>query len=170
LALFQQIDISQYNVAYRWYGYEEAIKKAAKNIGNPLPALKEFLKDNKFRPKDFKVFMEGEPVSSVEDLVTHFHVNNDNGLTVEDIKEIVNKKIRGYDKLSKKKFFQKLAHLLTGSSVFYGKVDVYIGDVPNGLAIHTCNKYLTLDQSNPKQYFAKLLDLNQWGYSDFGVR
>ena len=139
----------------------EDINTTAKNTEGPLLSLRQCLQENEFRPKDLKIYIEGEPVASVEDLMNHFEVGYHNqGFTEDDIADIVKKKIRGSDKLSQKKFFEQLSFLLTGSRIFTGKVRVCIEYINVSLKISTCGKTLTLNAKNPKESFKEVLELS----------
>jgi hypothetical protein len=137
----------------------EDINTTAKNTEKRLLSLRQCLQENEFRPKDLKIYIEGEPVASVEDLMNHFEVGYDNkGFTEYDIADIVKKKIQGSDKRLQKKFFEQLSFLLTGSRIFTGKVKVYIEDINGSLKISTCGKILYLSAKNPKEAFEEVLE------------
>ncbi len=137
----------------------EDINTTAKNTEEHLLSLRQCLRKSEFRAKDLKIYIEGEPVASVEDLMNHFEVGYDNkGFTEYDIADIVKKKIQGSDKRLQKKFFEQLSFLLTGSRIFTGKVKVYIEDINGDLKIATCSNTLTLNAKNPKESFEKVLE------------
>ena len=137
----------------------EDINTTAKNTEEPLLSLRQCLRKSEFRAKDLKIYIEGAPVASVEDLMNHFEVGYDNkGFTEYDIADIVKKKIQGSDKRLQKKFFEQLSFLLTGSRVFTGKVKVYIEDINGELKIATCSNTLTLNAKNPKEAFERVLE------------
>ena len=52
-----------------------------------LTNIQQCLQENEFRPKDLKIYIEGEPVASVEDLMNHFEVGYHNqGFTEDEYK------------------------------------------------------------------------------------